>query len=107
MTHDAIDKRSLAFDALIAGKVERDPALIDIARENVERWLTSCSPAARPALLEWKKILAPDREVKKRVLRILEGGDGRSRWLRQSSPFAGPRIITPAERQTIVVGHKR
>jgi hypothetical protein len=107
MTHDAIDKRSLAFDALIAGKVERDPGLIDIARENVERWLTSCSSAARPALLEWKKILAPDREVKKRVLRILEGEDGRSRWLRQSSPFAGPRIITPAERQTIVVGHKR
>jgi branched-subunit amino acid ABC-type transport system permease component len=37
-SHRLLDVRSLAMHAVIARKIERDPALLAIARRNVERW---------------------------------------------------------------------
>jgi hypothetical protein len=95
--HRWIDQRSLAFCRLIARKVEANPDLIDIARANVERWLTTCSPGVRRALLEWRTALDQSTEA---VMALLLGIDERSVRLRQSNPFAG--VLTPNERNAIL-----
>ena len=38
MSHARIDARSLAMHRAIAEKLRAKPELIDIARENLERW---------------------------------------------------------------------
>ncbi len=106
MSHALVDEKSLAFDALAAQKLARDPKLLDAAMANVERWLVSCSEAARPALLEWQALLAPGGRNLSEVKRLLAGTDERAQRLRQSSPFCGPEFISPTERAAIIAQHK-
>ena len=106
MSHKIIDERSLDLHSLIARKLETNPRMLDIARNNLERWLTDCSDAARPSLLEWREILSANGNTKQRVLRVLTGKDDRSRRLRQSSPFAGEQVLTRTERNAILARHK-
>jgi hypothetical protein len=95
--HRLIDERSLAFSRLVADKLRADPALIEHARCNLERWLGSCSERSRPALLEWRELLdAPLSEV----LSFLTSHEERAVRLRQSSPFAG--MLTSEERFAIL-----
>jgi len=95
--HRLIDARSLAFDRLIAVKLRSQPALVGQARANLARWLETCSPRAKPALLEWQCVLAGPFDE---LLVLLEATDERATRLRQSSPFCG--ILTPAERIAII-----
>jgi hypothetical protein len=95
--HRLIDERSLAFCRLIARKLDANPALVDTARANVKRWLATCSPGVRPALLEWQAALdGPPHAVRA----LLLCADERAVRLRQSNPFAG--VLTPAERSAIL-----
>ena len=95
--HRLIDERSLAFDRLIAAKLRSQPALVEKARGNLARWLETCSGGAKPALLEWQRLLsAPFDEL----LAFMEATDERATRLRQSSPFCG--ILTPEERLGII-----
>ncbi len=43
-THQEIDMRSLALHRLVADKVRRDAALLDRAKEIVQRWHQTASP---------------------------------------------------------------
>jgi hypothetical protein len=95
--HRLIDERSLAFCRLIATKVDANPALMDTARANVQRWLATCSPGVRPALLEWQAALEQPSHA---TMALLLGTNERSVRLRQSNPFAG--VLTPAERNAIL-----
>ncbi|MEM9478600.1 MAG: hypothetical protein AAGA58_02945 [Verrucomicrobiota bacterium] len=96
-SHQLIDERSLAFDRLIAKKLKADPALVERAKANIERWLEATSPRSRPALLEWKKILEkPIDDICDQLLAF----DENAKRLRQSSPFAG--MLTQAERTAIL-----
>lgn len=95
--HRLIDERSLAFDRLIAGKLRSQPALVEKARGNLARWLETCSPGARPALLEWQLLLAGPLDE---LLAVMEATDERAIRLRQSSPFCG--ILTPDERLGVI-----
>lgn len=95
--HRLIDERSLAFDRLIAARLRSDPALINQARGNLQRWLRTVSPRARPALIEWQNILEGSIED---VLVMLEATDERAVRLRQSSPFCG--MFTVGERTDIL-----
>lgn len=94
--HRLIDERSLALHRLVAEKLRADPSFIERACANIHRWLGTCSPNLRPALLEWRMILDGPREA---LLDLLQCTDERATRLRQSSPFAG--ILTTAERTRV------
>ena len=84
---------------IIAKRVSENPKLLDVARMNLDRWLTSSSPNSQSTLLEWKTILQNGIDE---VLETLCGTDERCTRLRQSSPFAGEEFITRLERTEII-----
>ena len=53
-SHEWIDQRSLALHEAVAAKLEAQPQLVEVARANLQRWL-STNPAA--ALREWTLVL--------------------------------------------------
>jgi hypothetical protein len=53
-SHDWIDRRSLALHEAVAAKLQANPQLLNVARENLERWLNA---APRPPLIEWRHLL--------------------------------------------------
>jgi hypothetical protein len=94
-SHQWIDERSLALHTRVAAKVAADPALIETARANLDRWLQTSRSAP---LLEWRQLLetAPVHEL----VELLRSPGERAVWLRQSSPFAG--VLTAEERLAIL-----
>ena len=89
MSHARIDARSLA----IAEKLRARPELIEIARENLDRWTPGRSGKYFDA---WREILA--RPLDEVLTAIVED----SEWMtamRQTSPFAG--VLDPRERWAI------
>lgn len=94
-SHRWIDERSLALHSAVAAKLEAEPELLDVARQNLQRWL-SARPAA--ALLEWQALL--DRTPLSEVIDLLRSATADAARLRQSSPFAG--VLSPSERQSIL-----
>jgi len=97
--HKRIDERSLAYHRLIAEKVLAEPALLDIARDNLRRWQENNGPSI--ALAEWEQILTGTVE---QVAAFLVERSERATRLRQSTPFAG--ILTEAERLAIFDEYK-
>jgi len=104
MEHKVIDQRSFAMATIIARRVRANPPLLEKARENLARWLTTCSPNSRPALMEWMDILQSGLET---AVKTLCGEDERCARLRQSSPFAGEEFITRAERTDLILQFSR
>jgi len=95
-SHRLLEARSLAMHAVIARKIERDPALLDIARRNLQRWRGRWERATPGWLNEWQELLK--RPWPQIAALITEPSEHASR-LRQSSPFAG--VLTNAERWRI------
>ena len=95
--HRLIDERSLAFDRLIAAKLRSQPSLVEKARGNLARWLETCSAGAKPALLEWQRLLSGSFDE---LLALMQATDERATRLRQSSPFCG--ILSESERLSII-----
>ena len=94
-SHQWIDQRSLALHEAVAAKLEAHPQLLDVARQNLERWLQQ-NPAT--ALREWRRIL--DSTPLPEVVALLRSSTEEAARLRQSSPFAG--LLTTKERRTIM-----
>jgi hypothetical protein len=95
--HRQIDARSLALGRAVAAHLVDEPGLKERARGTLERWLVSCSPQVRPALLEWREVLdGPNDDL----MNLLTGKDERAIRLRQSNPFAG--VLSPQERNAIL-----
>ena len=99
-THSGIDDRSLAMARAVAEKLERDPGLFEIAKENLRRWKKTLVPWP-PALGEWERIVE-DGLVRAIVNLLDDSPDGRR--LRQSHPFPG--VLTPQERNEILRRHE-
>jgi hypothetical protein len=101
--HLRIDRRSLALHRAVAKKLRAHPELIEIARENLNRWYASAG-RSQPYLDEWRRILdLPLEEVLALIERDGMEPDGeRMTALRQSSPFAG--VLEPAERWAVYAG---
>jgi hypothetical protein len=93
--HLRIDRRSLALHHAVAEKLRAHPELIEIARENLNRWYAA-SGRSQPYLDEWRQIL--DKPLDE-VLSLMEQDSERMTALRQSSPFAG--VLAPAERWAV------
>ncbi len=97
-SHPWHDQLGLLYHIAIAQKIRRDPALLDIARENLRRWLAA-EPDATPsqARREWQRIL--EHENVEDILRLMTDPAEAGHCRRQSTPFAG--ILTQEERRAI------
>ena len=79
----------------IAEKLRERPALMEIARENLERW-SLAGGRSQPYWDAWREILSrPLPEV----LSLLVEESERMTAMRQATPFAG--VLEPAERWAI------
>ena len=93
--HQRIDQRSLALHRAIAEKLRAQPALLEIARDNLNRW-TQAQSRSQPYWDAWREILSrPLPEI----LDLLGEESERMTALRQATPFAG--VLEPAERWAI------
>lgn len=81
---------------VIARKIERDPALLEIARGNIERWSAQRNSDVPAWLNEWRELL---KQPWQNVAAIITEPSENAARLRQSSPFAG--ILTNQERWRI------
>jgi hypothetical protein len=98
-SHQWIDERSLALHQAVAAKLEAHPQLLDLARQNVERW---SSRGSTPAVREWRAIL--DSSPLSDVVALLQSPSEGAARLRQSSPFAG--VLTTEERRAIMAAYE-
>lgn len=94
MGHELHDSISLEISRQVAARLRESPAVLDVARANLDRW--SRRNADVPGLLrcyeEWRKILdQPASEI----CELLGSESEEAQRLRQNSPFAG--VLTPAE----------
>lgn len=73
--------------------------VLQIARDNLERWMKSESFAGneRNALLEWREIL--ENSTSEEIRKIITQDTDESQRLRSSSPFAG--VLSEEEREKI------
>jgi hypothetical protein len=93
--HKRIDERSLALHRAIADKLRAHPELLEIARDNLDRWSVAES-RSQPYWDAWREILScPLAEI----LDLLGEESERMTALRQATPFAG--VLEPAERWAI------
>jgi hypothetical protein len=82
--------------AVIAEKIQRDPSLLTIPRNNLQRWKSRWEGDAPSWFKEWLEIMRrPWLEI---AALITEPSETAAR-LRQSSPFAG--VLSAAERRRI------
>ena len=94
LTHARIEERSIVLHRAIAQRVTENPALLDVARANLRRWVSQ--DGERLYWTEWENILKGPLED---VLAFMVSPSEKARRLRQSSPFCG--ILTPRERWKI------
>jgi hypothetical protein len=93
--HQRIDQRSLALHRAIAEKLRAQPELIEIARENLDRWSQARS-RSQPYWEAWREIL--NRPLAE-ILDLLNEESEKMTALRQATPFAG--VLEPAERWSV------
>src|SRR5688572_25778773 len=95
-SHRLLEARSLAMHAVIAQKIERDPQLLDVPRNNLKRWRARWDEQLPAWHEEWTGIMQrPWSEIAAIITEPSEEGAR----LRQSSPFPG--VLTAAERRRI------
>jgi len=93
--HQRIDQRSLALHRAIADKLRENPALLEIARDNLDRW-SAANGRSQPYWDAWREILRlPLEDILSRMVEQSERMDA----MRQATPFAG--ILSPRERWAI------
>jgi hypothetical protein len=99
--HQRADEIGQALDQATAAKLRTNPALVEVAKNNLARWRAQEGGNLAPAHEEWERIL--------RFLTVAELADfitsrtPKADRLRQSDPFAG--ILTEEERMQILHAH--
>jgi hypothetical protein len=96
-THEWIDQRSLALDKAIVRKLLAEPALLQRAKDNLQRWIQQRRPAVPQVLVEWQEIL--ETWPFEKIIELLSSSEQEACRLRQSSPFCG--ILSEEERTAI------
>ena len=101
-THQEIDRRSLALHRAVADKIRRDPGLLQIALDNLDRWQSRGMLHEQRYLDEWRCILGKGMDD---LLAIMVDPSERATALRQSSPFSG--VLSPRERMLVLKNWSR
>jgi hypothetical protein len=94
MNHEFQDNVSLEIARRVAARVRASPELLDVARNNLNRWsrLNADAPHLLRCYAEWLGIL--DQPVED-ICDLLCAETGEGQRLRQNSPFAG--VLPPGE----------
>ncbi len=92
MSHDRLERRSLALHRAVAAKLRARPELLAIAHDNLDRW-SRMGAGSQPYWDEWRSLLNRPLED---LLTAIQEDSPRMTELRQSSPFAG--VLEPKER---------
>lgn len=82
--------------ALIVRKIDANPALLDVARDNLARWARQREGAEPAWLTEWQALLRQRWPV---IAALLTEQSENAIRLRQSTPFAG--VLSDQERTRI------
>jgi hypothetical protein len=96
-SHQFLDDFALAYHLAVAERLrERPDAVIERARQNLNRWLEgdALGSGERQTVEEWQNIL--DVSDVSRLIRIITDTSDEGQRLRSSSPFVG--ALTPEER---------
>jgi hypothetical protein len=92
-------ERMKTLHELVADKLERDPSLLRIPLENIDRWILNGHTAPH-RLEEWRQIILRAQESEAgfgQLLHLLRAGDEASARLKDFAPFAG--TLTREERR--------
>ncbi len=95
-----VDQFSYLLHLAIAEKLRLNSrGAIEIARKNVDRWLSSgrFTHGAEFAYLEWRNIL--EKSTPEEIIRLITQQTDDGQRLRSSTPFTG--ILTKSERERI------
>jgi hypothetical protein len=96
-SHQFLDDFVLAYHMAVAERLrERPDAVIELARQNLNRWLEgdALGPGERQSVEEWQKLL--DLSEVSQLIGIITDTSDEGQRLRSSSPFVG--ALTPEER---------
>ena len=98
-TQQFLDAVSWKCHRIMAERIRRDPSLLRIPRENIERWIARdvYDEGEKRSVMEWWPLLDESRLDDLAALMTDPGEEGQR--LRQSSPFAG--FLRPGERDAI------
>jgi hypothetical protein len=97
-SHDEHDKRSRRLALAIATKIKRDPGLVALARQRIERRVAKASPGERRELIEWIRVLSTMSPA--RLRRLLLEDSERAIRLRQSLPSLN--LLSHRERDAVI-----
>lgn len=94
MQHELHNEISREMGQRVSERLRRNPELLQIARDNLARWmaLNADAPSLVLCYQEWEAIL--DWPIDK-ICGLLSADEEEARRLRQNSPFAG--VLPPAE----------
>ena len=98
LSHDEHDARARRLALAIAVKIKKDPGLIVLAQNRLERRSQRASPRERRELTEWLRILSTMSPARLRAF-LVEDSERATR-LRQSLPALN--LLSAAERQAIL-----
>jgi hypothetical protein len=90
---------------LVADKIERDPLLLRIPLENIDRWLANGHTAPH-RLEQWRQIVLRAQESAdgfQALIELLRAADESAVRLKDFAPFAG--TLTPEERRGAAPSH--
>lgn len=96
---DTGDKLEHAYFCYLAEKFEKEPALLDIPLQNIERWLGR-GHSAKKRLLEWQGLIVDAKKTTDgmRLLgSLLRADDEETRFLKGFAPFPG--VLSDEESQ--------
>lgn len=98
LSHDEHDARARRLALAIAVKIKKDPGLIALAQDRLERRSQRASPRERRELTEWLRILSTMSPARLRAF-LVENSERATR-LRQSLPALN--LLSAAERQAVL-----
>ena len=99
--HAGIDRRVLEMTRVVVAKIDRDPALVQVGLENIERWTRQKKGYLPRCHAEWKELIETHPWERLREILLEESNEGQR--LRSSHPFTG--ILTRDERDAIYARH--
>ena len=95
--HPEIDRKVFELTKIAVAKIDREPSLVQIGLDNIERWTRQKGGYLPLCHAEWKTLIETRPWGELREL-LLEDSDEGQR-LRSSHPFKG--LVTATERETI------
>ena len=96
--HPEIDRRVFELTKITVARIDRDPSLMQVGLDNIERWTRQKDGYLPRCHAEWKALIEQRPWAELRALLLEESDEGQR--LRSSHPFRG--LVTEEERARIL-----